>query len=385
MTEQRCEVAVVGGGIVGLAFAAEAARRGHSVILFERSPLARGASIRNFGMIWPIGQPFGEARERAMRSRARWLDVCEKAGIWVAECGSLHVVYEDDENALLHEFVDHAAKHHVSCEYLDASTTVQRFPAVNPNGLRGALWSPSELAVDPPQALSRLSKYLVEQLGVTLKYDTAIVGIDMPRITTASGDVWHAGRVFVCGGTDFETLFPATYREIGLRRCKLQMMATRPQSPGWKLGPHIAGGLTLGHYKSFEICSSLPALKQRIQSSHPEYVRLGIHVMASQNAAGEVIIGDSHQYDDAITPFDSPHIDELILAYLKQMIRVPDWTLSRRWHGEYAKHPTQPIVFAEPQPGCVIVSSPGGAGMTLAFGYAEDWWNAESVLTRKAS
>jgi glycine/D-amino acid oxidase-like deaminating enzyme len=122
------------------------------------------------------------------------------------------------------------------------------------------------------------------------------------------------------------------------------------------------------------LCPSLPALKQRVAATMPEYVRYGIHVMASQNDRGEVVIGDSHEYDAAVTPFDNPAIDELILAYLRGLALLPDWTVAARWHGEYARHPDRPIAYAEPQPGCVIAAAAGGAGMTLAFGLARDWW-----------
>ena len=107
----------------------------------------------------------------------------------------------------------------------------------------------------------------------------------------------------------------------------------------------------------------------------PEFVRYGIHVMASQNGLGEVVIGDSHEYDSDISPFDKPRIDAMILSYLRELVDLPDTAIAGRWHGVYAKHPTLPLFTAEPQPGVRIVSAPGGAGMTMSFGWADDLWD----------
>ena len=376
------DVAVVGGGIVGLAYAWEAALRGRSVAVFERSPHAESASVRNFGMIWPIGQVPGPCYNRALDSRKKWLRLRDEAGLWVSECGSLHAAYAGDEEAVIREYAAAAPRLGVDCEWIDGSAAARRWPALNPAGLKGVLHSGAELCVDPRQALRVIPKYLADKHGVRFHYGTPIASVEMPRVLTASGETWRAGRVFVCGGADFETLFPGVFAASGLTRCKLQMMATGPQRGTWKLGPHLAGGLTLGHYKAFEICPSLPDLKARLTSEMPEYLRHGIHVMASQNQLGEVIIGDSHEYGADISPFDKAEIDELILRYLRTMLRLPDTTIARRWHGIYAKHPDLIQFRAEPQPGCFIAGSPGGAGMTLSFGCAADWWNEhEGVMS----
>ena len=83
-------LAVVGAGIVGLAHAWAAARRGWEVLLFDRDRRAQGASIRNFGMVWPIGQPAGELYDAALESRSLWQELVREAGLWSVACGSLH-------------------------------------------------------------------------------------------------------------------------------------------------------------------------------------------------------------------------------------------------------------------------------------------------------
>ena len=51
------DVAIIGGGIVGTALAAELAGRGAAVTLYERTAIAAGASGRNSGVVWHPTDP----------------------------------------------------------------------------------------------------------------------------------------------------------------------------------------------------------------------------------------------------------------------------------------------------------------------------------------
>jgi hypothetical protein len=108
-------------------------------------------------------------------------------------------------------------------------------------------------------------------------------------------------------------------------------LANRPVD--WSLGPILAGGLTLAHHECLAACSSLPALRARLDDQWPAHGEFGVHVLVSQHDRGELVLGDSHEYDDAITTFDKPAIDALILGYLRTCVEAGDFSIVERWHG----------------------------------------------------
>ena len=67
------DVAIIGGGIVGTALAAELAARGATVTLYERTAIASGASGRNSGVVWHPTDPTLAALYRESLARYREL------------------------------------------------------------------------------------------------------------------------------------------------------------------------------------------------------------------------------------------------------------------------------------------------------------------------
>jgi D-hydroxyproline dehydrogenase subunit beta len=369
---KKYDIAIVGAGIVGLAMALAAAKRGKKVVVFERHPQAAGASVRNFGMIWPIGQPVGQLFERAMRTRERWLSISRKSGLWARPTGSLHLAYHADEMAVLEEFMNTTRSAGYRCQLVTPKQVNSLSKVARTEGLVGALWSETEVNVHARTAIQAVADYLMKVYNVDFHFNTAITGINFPYLYTFDNELEVNEHIYVCSGADFETLYPSVFKQSGITKCKLQMLSTVSQGDNYEMGAMLCAGLTLGHYAAFKHCATLQALQERFDKEEPRFRQHGIHVLLSQNSWGQFIIGDSHEYGWALDPFDKEAFNQLILKYLQTFARIPKLEIANRWHGIYPKLNGETEFIAQPENGVTIVNGLGGAGMTLSFGLAEE-------------
>lgn len=371
LVEAGSDCIVVGAGVVGLATTFALRKAGKSVTVLDRDRVPVGASVRNFGMIWPIGLPLGAGSEIAMRSRELWLEAADAVGFWIEQSGSLHLAYADDEMAVLREFVDaEGARRGVSLVSPDEA--LGHGPGVNPRNLAGAMWSPHELNVESRTAIPAMWAWLEQQPDVRILRGVQAASVGAGVVRAADGRVFEGSEIYVTAGRDGAPLYPELFPPDAFVSCKLQMLRSVNQPDGWRIGTHIAGGWTLRHYKSFASCPSLPTLDARISAEQPDFDRYGIHIMLSQHSNGDLVIGDSHVYGDAISPFDDAEIDRLILENAARLATPPRWDISHRWHGIYLKRTDgRSTLVARPEPGVTVINAVGGMGMTLSFGLAE--------------
>lgn len=367
MIINHTEILIVGSGIVGLAHALACAKRGKKVLVIEKSLFPIGASIRNFGLIWPIGQPIGDRFEMAMKSRSIWLDIIDKTGIYADKSGSLHVVHSADESEIIEEYVQTLREARLDAMFLTPEKTKIVSPKVNGKALLGSMWSPYEITVNPREAITSIAEYLKNTLHVQFEYGVQGMYVNDHSLI-CSDRIIHFEQAYICSGENLELYTP----DKDLLRVKLQMMRTAPQPYQWKLGPAICGGLTLLHYDSFKHISSLQQLKIRIEKEKPLYIKYGIHVLISQHGNGELILGDSHEYGNTLDPFISEEINTLIIKEINRIYLIPELTIDQKWIGIYAKYPGFSEYVKKIHDDITIVNGLGGAGMTLSFGLAEE-------------
>lgn len=365
------DIAIVGAGIVGLAHAYMALRKGYRVVLFDRDQFAVGASVRNFGLLWPIGQEPGVGLDRAMRGRSHWLEVAKEAGFWINANGSLHVAYHDDEWDVLNEFDTIYNGAGYTTKLLSANSVSTKSGYVKKEGLKGGLWSETECTVNPREAIRRIPLWLEEKYGLITRFGHVVTEINLPQVKTAR-ESWKVDKVFVCNGADFETLYPEVFDAQPITKCKLQMMKAVSSIDNLKIGPSLCAGLTLRHYAAFSKCQSLKKLDERYDQMNPAFKKDGVHILLAQNGQGELIIGDSHHYSKTVEPFDREEVNNLIINYLHSFTELGDLKITERWHGVYPKLQGQINLLVEPEPNVTIVNGLGGAGMTLSFGLAEE-------------
>ena len=362
------DLAVVGAGIVGLAHALAAVRRGKRVVVIDREAQANGASIRNFGFITVTGQQRGQVWRRAMRSRDVWAEVAPQAGIAIDHRGLVMIGRRPETVAILEAFA--ATEMGEGCLLLDGPAARARYPALHPRELSGALWSPHEVRVESREAIPRLAAWLQVAHGVTILREVQVNAIALPRLETSAGRI-EAEAVVVCPGDDFRTLYPDFIAAHAVTKCKLHMLRVAPPTPGFRLPGAVMTDLSLVRYEGFDALPEAAALRRRLEGEQAAHRAAGIHLIVVQSADGSLVIGDSHHYGMTPDPFAPQAVDDLILdEYCATVTPAPPAVLER-WTGVYASGRGTMFMDA-PAPGVRLVMVTSGTGASTGFAIAEE-------------
>lgn len=357
------DVIVVGAGIVGLAHALAAARRGKRVLVLDRDAQANGASIRNFGFITITGQERGRVWDLARRSAAIWREVAGPAGIRIEQEGLLLIAQRPEAVAVLDAFL--TTEMGEPCRRLTGDEARALCPAIP--YAAAALHSPHDLRVESRSAIPLLARWLEQAHGVAFRRGVAALHVEPGAVHCTDG-VHRAEVIFLCPGDDWATLFPDIYADAGIMRCKLQMLRLAP--PGWMLPAPVMSDLSLARYLGYAALPEATALRVRLEQEERQALGHGIHLIVVQGADGSLIVGDSHHYAPTPDPFSLEAVDAEILRQYQAVLGPPP-PVAERWTGTFASTASHSIV-REPMEGVTLAVITSGTGASTGFALAED-------------
>jgi glycine oxidase len=251
MNARAADVAIVGGGIIGLAVAWRARLRGMSVVVLERGVIGgECASGVAAGMLAPVSEvEFGEAGRRVLdlglRSARMWpgfaaeLEEAADVEVGLRQTGTLLLARDEDEARELERQLAFRESLGLRATRLRPSAARELEPALAPT-VRLALEAPDDHSVDPRLALAALRR-ACELSGVQVCEHASVARVELDGpggrvvgVTLAGCERVPAGQVVLAAGAwtaEVEGL-PAPAR-VPVRPVKGQILRLRdPAGPG---------------------------------------------------------------------------------------------------------------------------------------------------------
>jgi FAD dependent oxidoreductase TIGR03364 len=364
-TIATCDVLIVGAGIVGLAHAEEARRRGLSVVVIDRDARAVGASVRNFGHCCVTAQA-GDLLELAHTARESWLRLSAAAGFFSVQSGAVAVAQTSTELAVLDELA--AQRQTGEVALLTRAQLRDRLGAIDGEAVVGGALLRDDLRVDPREAVASLAAWLERQPGVDFRWRTSYLGAAEGVAETTRGRI-RAARVIVCVGHDLDYLYPETADAYDVQRCGLSMARVLPEHPV-TLHPAVLTGTSMLRYPAFTAMASSELLRTELERTDPELIDIAANVMFTQRPDGSIIVGDSHAYDVSMPPFLAESTAKILLRRVSDVLGGGRLRVVERWQGVYASSALQPYLITEPEPSVTVVTVTSGVGMTISLGLA---------------
>jgi len=169
------DVAVIGGGVVGLACALKIAESGAAVCVIEReSRPGRGMSTHNSGVIHAgIYYPAGSLKARlCLEGRNQLYAFCESHGVPYQRCGKLLVATHEGEIGELETLRARGTSNGASLEMVDAGFVRRKEPHVR---AAAAVWSPDTGIIEAEALITVLGR-LCRDRDVAMLVGTPAIG-----------------------------------------------------------------------------------------------------------------------------------------------------------------------------------------------------------------
>ena len=238
----QTEVAVIGGGIVGVCCAWWLAERGIPVVLLEKGELAAEQSSRNWGWVRSMGRDLREI-PLALASLDIWTRWQAELGedLGFRRSGILYACENPQQVQQQADWLAAASAQGVRAQLLERSELARLLPDGARAGWSGALHTPLDGRAEPQLATLAIARG-ARRLGAQLLTGCAVRGLDV-QAGRVAGVVTEQGLLrcnqVVLAGSAWSSLF---LRNLGIRLPQLKVIASVLRTEPLPGAPELAVG-----------------------------------------------------------------------------------------------------------------------------------------------
>ena len=261
------EVAIIGGGIIGVSAALTLAERGIPVALFEKGHIAGEQSSRNWGWCRQQGR---DPRELPLiiESLALWRKIHQRTrcDVGFRQCGILYLANTSKDVADREAWLQHGLAYGVESRMVSSKEINKLLPGSNEQWA-GGLYTPTDGRAEPTIAAPAIAR-AARQLGARIFTQTAVRGIEktggrISAVVTENGSV-QCSTVILAGGAWSSTFCRNLDLRLPLLMTIGSVFRTAPlndapersvSGAGFAIRKRLDGGYTVSHgsISSFDI------------------------------------------------------------------------------------------------------------------------------------
>lgn len=221
----RCEVVVVGGGVIGVSVAYHLAEAGiQDVVLFERKELTSGTTWHAAGLVGQLRTSINMTKLARYTSELyRGLEAETGQATGYRQCGSISIAATAERFEELKRSASMAKVFGLEVNVLSVPEIAERYPLIQTDDLFGGIHIPSDgyaNAVDITQALAKGAKQRGARLFTHTKVEAVLQeGGRVTGVRTAQGEI-SAKYVVICGGMWSRDLASSVGVNLPLHACE---------------------------------------------------------------------------------------------------------------------------------------------------------------------
>ena len=221
----RCEVVVVGGGVIGVSVAYHLAEAGiQDVVLLERKELTSGTTWHAAGLVGQLRTSINMTQLARYTSQLyRGLEEETGQATGYRQCGSISIAATAERFEELKRSASMAKVFGLEVNVLSVGEIAEKYPLIQTDDLFGGIHIPSDgyaNAVDITQALAKGAKSRGARIFTDTKVEAILRdGDEVTGVRTAEGEI-RSKYVVVCGGMWSRDLAASVGVNLPLHACE---------------------------------------------------------------------------------------------------------------------------------------------------------------------